>query len=172
MYIPTFILIVSVSTKAVDKKQLIQNLVLGGLQNYIYILLLITILFLIAIIFSGRETLINLIYAFIVFYYLFLFSLQLFKMISASESKVISFVLNYLGPQMLLTNVFQYNLDKETVEIIIPTGEKDTYYSFTPLFVEKINYIKYTILFMLMVMLTGGINYLNCNLFKNKSFVL
>lgn len=179
MYLPTLAIMLSFASQAYDARELFKNVVIMGVQYYLYIILIAILIFVLSLLLVESGTLFTTISALVLIYLAIVgfLGFVIFDM-NNEKLKAISFIPKYLGPQVFLTNILEsdWSLDPihhviKEVESVRPDGRPQVYIEtldITPL--KEINWFRLISLdismFLLNVILAGYAN----SLFRDKSF--
>ncbi|ARU91061.1 hypothetical protein SCLARK_00304 [Spiroplasma clarkii] len=173
-YFPAYLIMIIISSQAVDVKELILNVILGGLQIYIFIIMLALIFVTISLLLSEKAIVANAIFTILLCYFVFIFALQIVALITQMKSKILDGFLNYGGLHIFITNVFQYNddLDPIVFEIGKPIITDDGIYTYwiERTQMKEINQALYWTSTVLMMGITPTLGWVSTVLFKKTSF--
>ncbi|WP_339034931.1 ABC transporter permease subunit [Spiroplasma endosymbiont of Cantharis rufa] len=173
LYLPAFVILISIASFGHDSKVALSNVTLGGLQTYFFLLMLASIFFIVALLLIERTMLFNIIGSLILTYFTLIGLLELITLISVSENEALKIIINYIGLQVFISNVLPPDFDKEPVSYLvyetIENGENIKIFIETPA-LKDINIILYCISTILMNGLLLTFGWLSTYLFKNISF--
>ncbi|QHX37032.1 ABC transporter permease subunit [Spiroplasma sp. BIUS-1] len=173
-YLFQLVMLLSFSLFTYDYKDYFVNILLGGLQNYVYIFFIYTLFFLIANIFLEKVLVVNVICIVILSLMLLSSTLEMMLMVSQSGDNTMIKISKFMGPQIFLTDVFPYAKNLEPHEIIVkeqilPNGGSIIEKLILDK-IDKVNILKYILCNLAMIVISNLSLFITMNIFKRKSF--
>ncbi|AUB31807.1 hypothetical protein [Spiroplasma floricola] len=174
MYIPALIVLLIMASFTQDAKNAYNNIVLGFIQIYFFLIMLSSIFFIMSLLLTERATMFNVIASLILGYFILIGILELIYLVSNSQSQAFKIVINYIGLQAFITNVFNYDLDAEPVRYIlsqeiIGSGSTRIIFIETPV-LKEINKASYSSLIVISISISFALAWLSTIIFKKISF--
>ncbi|AGR42129.1 hypothetical protein [Spiroplasma diminutum] len=173
LYLPSFSILIIIGSFAQDSKTALTNMVFGGIQTYLFLLMLTSIIFVIAILLIEKATIFNVVISLSLVYFVLIGILELIILISQSENNFLKVVSNYLGLQIFICEVLPYNFEADLVKHLVYEGFENG--RRVEIFIEaisldKINMALYSTLTIIMSISTIIMGWLSTFLFKKISF--